>query len=259
MDRTVRARQLQHFAELVKLLVLRDLRVRYRGSVLGYLWSMMNPLLYMTILSFVFSHLLKFKVEHFSIFILTGILTWNLFSQSLSIGTNSIISSGSLIRKIKVPIVLFPAASILSVCVNFVLALIPFFIVSAFLGRPPTWNALALPFIFFPLVFFTFGIALGLACINTYFRDVGHVLDPILTMAFYATPIVYPIEALPENIRAISYLNPMVHFVEQMRAALYGGALTVKGILTLWLIAFVALVIGVLIYRKMRNGLIYKL
>jgi ABC-type polysaccharide/polyol phosphate export permease len=246
--------------DLVWLLVQRDLRVRYRGSFLGYLWSMMNPLLYMGIMMFVFSHLMRFKVENYGSFILSGILAWNLFLQSLGIGVHSIVANGALLRKVKVPATLFPAASVCSVCVNFVLALGPYLIIAFFTGVKLTGWVLALPLILAPYLVFIFGVVLIVSTLNVRFRDVGHVMEPILTMGSYATPVFYPIEMLPERYQHIIRLNPLAHYVGTMRDVLWSGVFPpLAELATIYGLAALAFVVGVLVYRKNRDGFIYNL
>ena len=248
----------QRWFDLTKLLVQRDLRIRYRGSVLGYIWSMMNPMLYMAILSFVFSHLLRFKVEHFSLFILSGILSWNLLQQSLVIGANSIIANGSLLRKVRVPAGLFPAASVCSVFVNFLLSLLPFFVVGISIGFKVPWTILLLPFCLLPYLAFIFGIALLVGSLNVRYRDIGHIMEPILMIAFYATPIVYPVDALPERYAHWLYLNPAAHFVGAVRDVMFYGRVPP---LTNWLmmlgLAVISVAIGLFVYRRTKDSFVY--
>lgn len=246
--------------DLVSLLVQRDLRIRYRGSFLGYLWSMMNPLLYMAILSFVFHHLMRFKVENYTSFILSGILVWNLFLQSMVIGVNSIIANGALLKKVKVPATLFPAASVCSVLVNFVLALGPYLLIAYFTGVNLTGWVLFLPFVLGPYLIFVFGMVLVVSTLNVRFRDVGHVMEPLLTMTFYATPVLYPIDMLPERYRAIIALNPMTHFVAQMRNVLFDGRAPEWAHLgIIYGLAAASIAVGAFVYRKNRDGFIYNL
>jgi ABC-2 type transport system permease protein len=246
--------------DLVLLLVQRDLRVRYRGSILGYLWSMMNPLLTMIILTFVFSQLMRFKVENFAMFILSGILTWNVFHQGLSIGVNSILANCGLLRKVNVPAAIFPLASVASVLVNFLLALVPFSIVAAVTGLKITLWILMLPIYLVPLLVFTYGCGLTLASLNVKYRDVSHLLDPVLTMVFYATPIIYPVSVLPEKYSNILMVNPMSHFVELMRSALYTGtAPNVTSLYIVYGLAIAVLVMGLFTYRTNRDKFIYHL
>lgn len=257
LDESRRA-QIERWVHLVRLLVSRDLRVRYRGSVLGYLWSMMNPLLYMSILSFVFSHLMKFNLHNFPMFILSGILAWNLFAQSVGIGVNSIVANGSLLKKVRVPATIFPAASVGSCVVNFALALIPFTIIGLITGLQFTPWILTLPIILLPFVLFAFGAALFVSSLNVNFRDVGHTLEPILQIVFYATPIIYPLQSLPERYRGLAQLNPLAHFVTQLRRIMYDGLPPEPAkVALLYALAALALVIGGVVYKRLRNGFVY--
>ncbi|WP_141730855.1 ABC transporter permease [Oligoflexus tunisiensis] len=246
--------------DLVTLLVQRDLRVRYRGSILGYCWSMLNPLLYMIILSLVFSHIVRIKMDAFAIFILSGIMGWNLFQQSVGIGINSIVANGHLLRKVPIPAFLFPASSVLGVLVNFVLSFIPFIVVSAVLSKVPGWSLIALPAIIVPYLCFIFGIVLALSSINVRFRDVGHSMEPILQILFYATPIVYPLSSIPEKYHVFFNLNPLTHFVGALRTVLFDNKIpSVQVIALLYAVATIALLVGLLIHRKLRDQFIYNL
>ena len=251
--------EIKRSGNLLWLLVLRDLRVRYRGSLLGYLWSMMNPLLFMAVLSFVFSHLMRFKsIENFSAFLLSGILVWNLFGQSVGAGVNSIVANGALLRKVKVPIMVFPAAVVGSVFINFCLALIPYFFLAMWGGVKPTIWLLSLPFLLLPFVVFTYGITVFVASLNVRFRDVGHVMEPALQILFYATPIVYPLSILPEKYHVFAWLNPITPFVTNARAVLYeGGAPAFGSVAVTYGLAVVALMLGASVYRKMRYTFVY--
>ncbi len=246
--------------DLTFLLVTRDLRVRYRGSFLGYIWSMMNPMLYMAILSFVFSHLMRFQVENYAAFVLSGIMIWNLFSQSLGIGVNSILANGSLLRKVRVPAALFPAASVLSVLTNFILALVPFLIVSLFLGVKLTYWILLLPVVLLPYVLFIYGIALFIGTLNVRFRDIGHVVEPLLLMIFYGSPIIYQVSQLPPEFQIYAGLNPISHFLEEIRAIMFfGKPPTLYGLTIMSALACASLAIGVTTYRLNKNRFIYHL
>lgn len=245
---------------LVIKLVGRELKVRYKGSVIGYLWSMVNPLLYMIILGFVFSHVMRYKQEHYTLFILSGILVWNLFSQGIVLGTASIINNASLMKKVRIPETIFPAASIGSCLVNFSLALIPYIIVHVVLTARFPFHLFLMPLVLVPLVLFVYGIALALSSLNVMFRDVQHLIEPVLNMIFYATPIIYPIEVIPEKFRWILALNPLAHFVGATRSFLYASKLPEWpefGIL--YVMAALSLVLGWNVYKPLRRQFIYRL
>ena len=255
-----RSRQLQVWKELIFLLVQRDLRVRYRSSFFGYVWSMMNPLLNMAILTFVFSYVMKQKVENFSMFILSGILIWNLFQQSLSIGVNSIIANGSLLKKVKVPAALFPAASIASVFINFCLSLGPYLVMALILTHQLSYSLILLPIYMIPFLIFIFGIVLALSALNVTFRDIGHVLDPLLQLLYFATPIIYPETLFPEKIRFLLVLNPMYHFLGAFRRILFEQTWPSSSSFPIVCgLAAISFGIGFAVFRKNRDRFIYDL
>ena len=245
---------------LVLLLIKKELKVRYKGSVIGYLWSMLNPLLYMMILAFVFSHVMRFKTENYTLFILTGILGWNLFFQGVVLGTSSIVNNASLLKKVKVPGTIFTAASVGSCLVNFLLALIPFVIISLWITGSVPVTAALVPFLLVPYAIFVFGIGLSLASLNVLFRDVSHMLEPILNMAFYATPIIYPMDVIPEKYRWLLDLNPIAYYIKAIRCLMYEGTLLdLKLIGTILGLAAVSLAQGLYIHSRTKKKFIYRL
>lgn len=252
-------RRLRVLFDLILLLVQKDLRVRYRGSILGYVWSMLNPLLYMAVLSVVFSYVLKFKIDNYPVFILTGIITWNLFHQSLMQGVNSIVANGGLIRKVKVSVSLFPSATVASVLVHFLLSLVAFLLICIFTKFSPQLSWFFLPIVLIPFVLFVWGVTLAFASLNVFFRDVGHLLDPALQLLFYGTPVIYPLSVLPEKFAFIVKLNPLTHFVSSFRDVLYRGVIpSLSQIGILCLLAGVSMVVGVCIYRSLRGRFVYQ-
>lgn len=250
----------RQWLDLIALLVQRDLRVRYRGSLLGYVWSMLNPLLYMVILTLVFSHVVRVKSESYALFILSGIMVWNLFHQTVSIGMNSIVSSGHLLKKVSIPGLLFPTASIFGVMINFGLSFVPFVIISVVLRTPPPMTVLLLPLFVIPYVAFIWGLTVGIASINVKFRDIGHAMEPFLQMLFYATPVVYPMDVIPAKWRFILELNPIAHFLGVFRGLMLTGSLpSPQEILLLLAFAAGACLLGYFVYRKTHEHFVYNL
>lgn len=250
----------KQWLELLYLLVQRDLRVRYRGSVLGYLWSMLNPLLYMIILSAVFSYMMKARTQEYALFILAGIMTWNFFHQSMLIGMNSIVSSSHLLKKVSIPGLLFPTASVCGVLVNFVLSFIPFLLISVLLGHSLSFKVALIP-VFMAIFFgFSWGMTTLIATINVKYRDVGHGMEAFMQMLFYATPIVYPVEMIPQHYRFIIDLNPMAYFIAIFRALLITNEYpTLRQVVTVCCLSVGASVVGYIVYRKNRDEFIYSL
>src|SRR5256885_9407973 len=188
--------QLLRYRGLIQSLVARELKARYRGSVLGFLWSFINPLLLLSIYSFVFTTIMQNndpRIRPFAVFMFCGLLPWTWFSASLSEGTSSLIAGGNLIKKVLFPAEVLPIVSVLANMVHFVLGLA---ILAAFMiGFHHYPNPAALPW--FPVVvvvqlIFTLGLALALSALTAHFRDTRDLLANLLTLWFFATPIIYP-------------------------------------------------------------------
>lgn len=245
-----------HYLSIVWMLVRRDLKVKYRGTFLGYIWSMLNPLLFMLTISLVFSHLVK-GIENYSLYVLSGILFWNMVSIAVVAGTGSLVSNAHLIHKIRVPMWVFPLVPLGSSLTNLALAIVPYSIICVATSAGFSSQLLLLPAILLVTALFLTGISLGLASLNVFFRDVAHVLEPVITLLFYATPIIYDRRAssMPEEISRLLSLNPFVHFVEAFRAAIFPGAVPIglKQLLLLVGLAVLSLVIGGGIYKSAKT------
>ena len=250
------------YLDLVAVLVKRELKVKYRGSVLGYLWSMLNPLLFMATISVVFSFLMR-GIENYNLYVLSGILFWNMVTVSLNLGTSAIVRNSSLLQKVQVPTWIFPIVPAGLGITNFVLSLLPYTLVYIYSGRPLPEQLWLLPVLFLLTLAFIGGLAIGLSVLNVFFRDVSHVLEPLLTLTFYATPVIYDrhASAIPEYVRKLLLLNPFTHYVEAFRAAMFGGSYQVTFI-EFSLLTFMSLAsmgLGILLYKSNRKKIIFHL
>jgi len=236
---TAHLRELWTYRDLIVNLVMRDLKVRYKNSVLGILWSLLNPLLMMLVFTFVFKVLAgSSKLSAYPAFILSGLLAWNLFSTSVLGATNSIVSNAHLINKVYFPRAVLPISVVFSNLVNFVLALPVFFVLAALLGLTLTKWVVLLPIVVVVQLAFTLGVSFGLATANVFYRDTGIVMEVVLLAWFFLTPIFYPISEVGRggfhfgNIVLSSYdvqrwmriLNPMASIIATYRDILYWGA-----------------------------------
>lgn len=249
-----------HWFSLIWMLIIRELKVRYRGSILGYAWSMLNPLLMMTILTLVFSHFMRFKMENYSVFVLSGIICWNMFAQSLQLGVNGIINNASLLKKVKVPAWVFPSANLGSSVVNMLLAIIPYVCISLFVGNTLTWKLILFPLVLLPYLVMIQGLVLILSSLNVLFRDIGHMLEPVLQILFYASPVLYSRELLPENLQGFFAFNPMFYYLKGFRLSLCNiGELTLLDVTAMVGCALVFMALGLYVHKKLEKKYIYYL
>jgi lipopolysaccharide transport system permease protein len=219
--------------ELIETLVMRDLKLRYKSSVIGFLWSLMNPLLLMLIFTIVFTVLIPgTNIAHFPVFVLTALFSWNFFSTALMSGINSIVDNGHLIKKVFFPPEILTISTVFANCVNFMLAIPVLLVFIALFKIPFTLSLLYLPVIIVLQVAFTLGVAFFLATLQVFFRDTGHIMEVLIQAWFMLTPIFYSSTLIPEwrtiwglaiPIRRLSYiLNPMASIVTLYRSVVYG-------------------------------------
>ena len=211
------------FRELVLNLVSRDLKARYKSSVLGFLWSFANPVLMMAVFTIVFTALLPNReMPNFPVFVLSGLLAWNWCSASTLGGVYSITANAHLVKKVAFPRELLPLSVVLSNGVNFLLALLPLLLLSIAFGLWPTPLYLLLPVVIVIQILFLTGLALFLGCLNVYFRDTEAIMDVVVMAWFFLTPVVYAVEHLsPQNARVIYWLNPMASIISTYRLIFY--------------------------------------
>jgi len=214
---------LPEYTELLTNLVIRDLKVRYKRSVLGFLWTMLNPLLMMIVFTVVFSTVFRFAVENFIVYFLSAYLIWTFFSQSTSAALVSIVGSADLIKKIYIPKAILVLATVISGLVNFAFALVPLALVLILTGDHITLSWLFLPISIILIAVFALGVSLLLSAVTVFFYDVAEMYQVVLAAWMYLTPIFYPLDIIPEGYRALIYLNPMYYLTECFRFPLYMG------------------------------------
>jgi ABC-2 type transport system permease protein len=244
-------RDLYHHRDLVWHLVKRDLRVRYRRSALGLLWTMLQPLLMMLILHAVFSYAFRSELYRYPVYALAGILFWNFFSQSIVASMNSLRGNAGILQKLPVPKAVFPIATVLSGLVNLGLALIPLFGILLFTGHPMGPSLLFLPVSILLAGLFTLGAGLLLSPLAVFFSDVVELVTVLLTLFLYLTPIFYPMSIVPERYRWIVRFNPVRSILEVFRDPIYFGKIPPLQHLAVCAgVAIAALTIGALAFRK---------
>lgn len=247
-------RELLAYRELIQTLVSRDLKARYRGSALGWLWTLLNPLMYMAIYTLIFSIYLRVKMENYPMFLLCGMVPWIWFSSSLSMGASSIVEGGGLLKKVYFPPQVLPTVTVLVNLFNFVLTLPLLVALMVAFGLKPGWALLALPIPILTQFAFTEGFVFVLAATSVRYRDIPHILSHLLTGWFFLSPIIYPLALVPEAARPIVAINPMTPFLTSYQDILFDAKLPSAHALGLTLaLGLVMFGLGALVFERYRR------
>ncbi len=220
--------------ELVKNLVTRHLKVRYKSSSLGFLWSLLNPLLmtlvYWAVFSSVFTGWRKAGIENYAAYLVVGLFSWNFFAGSISDSATSFVGNVSLVKKVYFPRIILPVSAVLTNLVNFILSLVVVFTLLIMWKIPSGWEnpsgicLLMLPLLILIELMLACGLSFFISSLNVLFRDVEHMLQVILFAGFFLTPVIYPYTlVVPEHLRLLYFLNPMACIIVSYQSILYHG------------------------------------
>ena len=239
------------YAFLIRQLVARDFKTKYKRSVLGMLWSFLNPLLTMSIQYVVFSTIFKSTIPNFVIYLLSGIICYNFFNEATGMCLMSIIGNASLINKVYVPKYIYPFSRTLSSGINLLLSLVPLLIMLIVTRTPITSAILLLPFVLLMLFLFSYGVGLILATMMVFFRDTQFLWGIFSMLLMYLTPIFYPDSIIPAQFMTVYKLNPLYHILRFIRSLLIDGvSLEPKAYLYCIVLCMVPFLVGVVIFRK---------
>lgn len=248
---------LMRYRFLLEDLISRDLKVKYRRSVLGLVWSILNPLLMMLVVTTVFNTVLRIQIDNFPLYYLTGSLIFNFISEATSAALVSIISSAPLIKKVYVPKYIFPVEKTLFSFVNMLFSLIAVIIIMLIYGNQWHWTLLLFPIPLIYALIFAIGFGLILASVNVFFRDVGHLYSVWLTAWTYLTPIIYTVDMLPDWLKKVMIANPLYHYVTYFRSlVMYGTVPGWNSDLVCLAFSFGFLLIGLLVFKKTQDKFI---
>jgi len=209
---------------LIYVLVTQELKLRYRGSVIGFFWTLLNPLVFMIIYTLVFSVFLRIDIEKYSVFVLSGLIPWIWFTEAIARGTNSIISGGGFIKSSLFPSEVLPATPVASAMINFVFALPLLFLFLGLFRVDLGWSLLALPVVMAVQFMLALGIVLITATYNVFFRDLQFLVNHILLALFFLTPILYDLSIIPERFHTIMMLNPLTTLIDSYRSIFFYGS-----------------------------------
>ena len=242
---------LKKYRFLIKQLIIRDFKLKYKRSLLGVFWSFLNPLLTMSVQYIVFSALFRFDIENYPVYLLAGIVMFGFFSESTNLTMNSIVFSSALIKKVYVPKYIYPLTRTVSSTINLLISMIPLLIVALISGVRPSFSVLLIIIPIICISLFSLGVGMILATSMVFFRDTQYLWGVISMIWMYLTPIFYPASILPEKVAWIIKANPIYHFVSFLRTCIIEGiSPDAYSYVICFFWAFASLLIGTIVFNK---------
>ena len=248
-------KELYAYREMIVSLVRKDLRGRYKGSVLGFLWTFINPLFQLVVYTLVFSYILKSNIDKYYLYLFVALIPWIFFSASITGGAASIVAQKDLVKKIYFPRQVIPISYVTSCFVNMLLCFIVIFVVVLFSGiRLSIAGLLCLPVVMVVEYLLALGMALLCSAVTVYFKDLEHILGIISMAWMYLTPIMYDKSIVPERFLPVFNLNPMTHIIDCYRAVLYYGQVPeLRSLLSSLVLGLVFLAVGWIVFDRMQR------
>jgi len=252
--------ELQSFSFVLRQLVQQQLILRYRRTALGYLWTLINPLLMMSVTAVVFATLFKMELKTYAVFLFAGMIPWNCFSSTVIQSGAAYINNEGLIKKIYLPKSLFPLSVAIGVLIDSALSFFALFVIILVIGGKLSWALLFVPVAFVLLFFFTFGIALIIAITTVFFRDLQYIMTVAMQALFFLTPIMYKKDMLGGKIAWLVNMNPVAPFIELFRAPLNDSTLPSLPLVSITvLLALVSLALGAVVFIKNEKKIVFRL
>ena len=247
-------KNLYNYRELIKTSITKDIGGKYKHSFLGVLWSFINPLLQITVYAIIFPLIMRNNIPNYTVFMVCGLIPWNYFSTVINRASFTIIENGNIIKKVYFPREILPLSVVTSETINFFISTIIIICFTLAYGMGLTRYVLLYPLVLLVQYVLLLGIALIVSSVTVYFRDLQHFIGVLLQLFFYATPIVYSLETIPENFRWILKLNPMTYIIEGFRDIFYYQQMPDLKMLGIILIVGILLcVVGYLIFNKLQK------
>jgi len=247
-----RNQRLIYHLDLLSVLLAKELKVRYKNSILGYLWSLLNPLTMALIFYFAFKVILRVPIENYSFFLITGLFPWQWFSNSVSSSTGILLGNASIIKKVNFPRHFIPLANVLNDLTHFLLTIPVIAGFGLFFGVYPTlWWFVGIPALILAQFLITYGLSLFVASANLFFRDLERLVGIFLMVLFYGTPIFYDLTLVPESLRAYLYLNPMTGIISCWRELFLKGSFYFSFYIIYLSYALLVFLFGLFVFRKL--------
>lgn len=250
-------KNLYKYRYLLYNLTAREIKSRYKQSILGYFWIILNPFFQMIVLAFVFSFFIRIPASFnipYTLFLYSGLLPWTLFTQSVTSATTSLVDNDSLIKKVYFPREIIITATVIAKTYDFLLASTIFVGFLIYYKISIGLIILYYPLVIFIQIMFSLGLAFILSAFNLFYRDVQYLLNTVMLIWFYLTPVIYPIDLIPERYRFIFQLNPMSVLINAQRRTIFGGAeLNYTSIIIAVLLSLFVFQIGYMIFKKLEG------
>lgn len=248
---------MKRYSFLLSQLVRRDFKVKYRGSILGVLWSVLNPLLNMIVLSIVFSQVFR-AVDNYKMYLLSGLVIFNFFAEATNSSIGSVVYNFGLITKVYFPKFILPLSKTLSSAINLVISVFVFIFLGSFMDVHVWVGYLIIPYVLVCVLIFSAGISFILSTLQVFFRDTQYLYSVIITIWMYATPILYPLTILPKELLPVFKVNPLYLFIDFLRQiTLYSKVPTGQSFLYCALLAIGTFIVGGIIFVENQNKFIY--
>ncbi len=253
-------RELYLYRFALRNFVFNTLRTRYRRSVLGFLWSLLNPFFSMMVMAVVFSVVFRLEFKNFSMYVFSGLIPWSYISACLIGGTQALINAEGFLKKVYVPKIIFPMMVVTVETVNLFFSVVSMSLLALLFGAPISWHIVLLPLAIVIAFLFNLGLVLIVSIVTIYFRDLTHILTVVLQALFYLVPIVYPLDVFPESTRRLFLLNPFYYFINLFRKTIYSQeAMVWQDWLIPLALAVVSLSIGIVILKAQDREVVYRL
>ena len=242
--------------EVAYIISWKNIKVRYKSSVLGIVWSLATPLIFLLIFVFIFSKAFS-EIENYPLFALSGLIFWNFFATSTSQIIGSVVEAGGILKSIPVPPILFPLSSLMAAVFNLLISLIPFSALMVVFGNVPDTSSFLLIPIIFLYACFILGVSMVMAALNVYLRDIGMLWSSLLPAILYLTPIAYPVTLIPERWRWLMNFNPLFHYISSIRSILYSSvAPSTSAFVLMLVISSLSLSVGIGVFKKIERNFI---
>ncbi len=247
-------KRLYDYREMLKTSIKKDIGGKYKNSFLGVLWSFVNPLLQIIVYAIIFPLIMKNDIENYVVFMVCGLIPWNYFSTVINRSSFTMIENGNILKKVYFPREILPISVVTSETVTFLISSILILLFTFGYGLGLTINVLFYPLVLLVQYVLLLGISLIVSSVTVYFRDLQHFIGVLLQLFFYATPIVYAVDAIPQNFQWILKFNPMTYIIEGYRDIFWGQTMPEVGTLFIVLaIGIVLCILGYLIFNKLQK------